>query len=447
MAVSTPVRCGDWLDQRTGRTAAPEAVKATRQGFWVVAAVFVVVQAGGTLPIPLYVLWQPRFGFGAGVLTLIFAVYAVGTLLALLLISPLSDQLGRRPALVSAIAISAVSIIVFLVANSVALLLVGRFLSGIASGIVAASATAALAELEPQGRLRRASLMATAANLGGLGLGALFAGIVAQYGHDPTELVFWIYLAALVPTFVALAVVPETVRRAASVQWRPQGLRVPANARSQFALVAGAIFCAYTLFGLFSSLVPSFLADSLHEHSHAIAGAISAAIFLIAVISQLLLRGLTPRTALSVAMSMLLISLALIELALWDGSLAVFLAGTLAGGLATGLAFMGGIATVNLIAEPEHRAQVAAAFLSCAFGGLAIPSVAVGLASESIGSKDATLYCAAVIGVLAVVALTAVRRGQAVSERPRTRSATSSATTAPTTRPPSLDGTKGEINA
>jgi hypothetical protein len=94
MAVSTPVRCGDWLDVRTGRSGAADSVTASRRGFWIVAVVFAIVQAGGTLPIPLYVIWQPRFGFGAGVLTLIFAVYAVGTLLALVLISPRSDELG-----------------------------------------------------------------------------------------------------------------------------------------------------------------------------------------------------------------------------------------------------------------------------------------------------------------------------------------------------------------
>jgi MFS family permease len=419
MAISTPVRCGDWLDLRTSRAATPAATRTTRLGFWVVAAVFLVVQAGGTIPIPLYVIWQPRYGFSAGVLTLIFAVYAVGTLLALMLISPLSDQLGRRPALAAAIAFSGASAGVFLIANSIAGLLAARFLSGIASGIVAATATAALAELEPQGRSRRASLTATAANLGGLGLGTLFAGIVAQYGHDPTKLVFWIYLAALAPTLAALTAVPETVHSPGNVQWRPQGLHVPATARRRFAVVAGAIFCAYTLNGLFSSLVPSFLAGSLHEHNHAIAGAISAAIFLIAVIAQLLLHRFTPRTALTVGMLMLLVSLGLIELALWDGSLAAFLAGTIAGGLAAGLAFMGGIATVNLIAEPQHRAQVVAAFLSCAFAGLTIPSVSVGLASQSLGTKHATLYCAIVIGTLAVTALTAIRHSQDVSEGTR----------------------------
>ena len=411
MATATPVRCGDWLDQRTTQRLEKPAAISRRRGFWIVAALFAIVQAGGTIPIPLYVVWQPRFGFNAGLLTLIFAVYAIGVLLALVVVSPLSDQLGRRPALAAAIVLSGSSAALFLLANSTAWLLPARFVSGVASGIVAASATAALEELEPNGRSRRASLIATAANLGGLGLGTLFAGFIAQYGHNPTKLVFWIYLAALVPVFLGLLVVSETVRPPANIEWRPHGIRVPANAGKRFAVIGGAIFCAYTLNGLFSSLVPSFLAGSLHEHNHAIAGAISAGIFLTAVVSQLALHNLSPRTALTFGLLLLLVSLALIELALWDGHLSVFLAGTLAGGLAAGLSFMGGIATVNILAEPKHRAQAVAAFFSCAFAGLTIPSVAVGLSSESIGTKDATLYCAIVIGVLATLALLAVRHG------------------------------------
>jgi len=411
MATSTPVRCGDWLDQRTNqRPVAPATTR--RRGFWIVAGVFLIVQAGGTIPIPLYVLWQPRFGFSAGLLTLIFAVYAIGVLLALVVVSPLSDQLGRRPALAGAIILSGSSAALFLIANSTAWLLPARFVSGLASGIVAAAATASLDELEPNGRSRRASLTSTAANLGGLGIGTLFAGIIAQYGHDPTKLVFWIYLAALIPALVGLLIVSETVRPPAKVEWRPHGIRVPANTGKRFAVIAGAIFCAYTLNGLFSSLVPSFLAGSLHEHNHAIAGAISAGIFLTAVVSQLALHTLSPRTALTFGLLLLVVSLGLIELALWDGHLSVFLAGTVTGGLAAGLSFMGGIATVNLLAEPQHRAQAVAAFFSCAFAGLTIPSVAVGLSSESLGTKDATLYCAIVIGALATLALTAVRRGE-----------------------------------
>src|SRR3954449_6504676 len=105
MSVATPlVRCRDHLDVSVG--AAPAA---GARGFHRVAAAFFALQAGGTLPIPLYVLWQQRFGFTTGTLTLIFAAYALGTLISLFGLAPLSDQLGRRPAMLAAIVLAALS--------------------------------------------------------------------------------------------------------------------------------------------------------------------------------------------------------------------------------------------------------------------------------------------------------------------------------------------------
>ena len=328
-----------------------------RRGFWAVAGMFSVVQLGGTLPVPLYVLWQGPFGFGNATLTLIFAIYAIGTLLSLLLLAPLSDQLGRRPALIAALGVGAVSTGLFLAADSVALLLAARFVSGIAAGITTATATAALRELEPGSRARRASLTATAANMGGLGLGPLLAGIVVEYGSDPLKLVFWIYLGLLVLALLGVLSSSETVARPERLVLRPRGLSLPEGARAEFAIAAGVVFCAFTVLGLFSSLVPSFLASSLHEQNHAIAGAIVAAIFLTATATQLVLFRVSPTDALSAGLLVLLVGLALIELGLWTGSLGVFLGGTVVSGLAIGLSFMGSVATVNRIAAPEQRGR------------------------------------------------------------------------------------------
>ena len=59
VAVIAKVECGNWLDTSPNETAA-EPVEKLRKGFWIVVITLVVVNAGGTMPIPLYVLWQPR---------------------------------------------------------------------------------------------------------------------------------------------------------------------------------------------------------------------------------------------------------------------------------------------------------------------------------------------------------------------------------------------------
>ena len=113
--------------------------------------------------------------------------------------------------LAAALGASALSTVIFLLAPDVEVLLTGRILSGLSAGLMTGTATAALSELIPAPASRRASLAATAANMGGLGLGPLIAGLLAQYASHPTALVFEAYLAMLAAAGLCLLFVPETV--------------------------------------------------------------------------------------------------------------------------------------------------------------------------------------------------------------------------------------------
>jgi MFS family permease len=400
------VRCGDLLATNLNE---PSPGASGEAGFWGVAGMYLLIQVGGTIPIPLWVLWQSKLGFGTGTLTLVFAIYTLGTLVSLLLLAPLSDRVGRRPVLVLAVALAAASTVVYLVADTVLLLFVARFISGAAVALTTAAGAAALRELEPGSRARRASLTTAAVTMGGLALGPLLAGVMAEYAHDPLRLVFWIYLALLVPALIAVLRTRETVPPDRRVAWRPGRIALPRD-RSAFAIAAATAFCAFTLLGLYSSLVPSFLRSGLHVRNHAVAGLIVSMIFVVGTITQLLLFRISPKQALTSGLLLLLVGLALIELGLWNASLAIFIGGTIAGGLAVGLLFMGSLAIVNQIAEPERRAQVLATYFVCTYAGLAVPAITVGEATDSIGANKATLVCAIAIAVLALRALNALLR-------------------------------------
>jgi MFS family permease len=148
--------------------AAPRQV-----AFWLLALVLAVTMLGTTLPTPLYVIYQDRWHFSAAMVTVTFAVYAAAVIVTLLLAGRSSDQAGRRPVLAAALGASALSTITFILAPHVAALIAARILSGLSAGLMTGTATAALTELIPASDHRRASLVATAANIGGLGLGPL----------------------------------------------------------------------------------------------------------------------------------------------------------------------------------------------------------------------------------------------------------------------------------
>src|ERR1700689_714546 len=165
--------------------------------FWLLALVLAVTMLGTTLPTPLYVIYQGRWHFSAAMVTVTFAVYAAAVIATLLLAGRPSDLAGRRPVLAVALGASALSTVVFILAPGLGALIAARIVSGLSAGLMTGTATATLTELIPADAHRRASLVATVANMAGLGLGPLVAGVLAQYAPDPTRLVFEGYLAVL----------------------------------------------------------------------------------------------------------------------------------------------------------------------------------------------------------------------------------------------------------
>lgn len=365
--------------------------------------IFATLMLGGTLPIPLYTLWAPKFGFGALTTTLIFAAYTVGTIMALLTLANLSDQAGRRPLLLAAIASIAVSTTLFLVADSVVVLLLARLVSGVAAGVVTATATAALHEIDETAEGTRSVRTATLANMGGLGLGAILAGVLAQSVGDPTHTVFWVYLTLLVLVAAAAWLLPETVSQPHRPRLQIHRPVLPAHSgRARFGQAAALVFVAFSILGLFSSLVPAFLHDVLHEGNLAIVGLIVGSVFLIAATTQLALNPDRASKAWAVAPLILVAGLAGIEAGLWAQSLGLFLAGTAVSGVGVGLAFKGGITITHELADPEHRAGLTATLFLAAYAGLTIPTVIVGVLNQSMTARSATLIVASVVALLAL---------------------------------------------
>jgi MFS family permease len=367
--------------------------------------IFAALMLGGTLPIPLYTLWAPKLGFGPLTTTLIFAAYTVGTITALLTFAHLSDQAGRRPMLLAAIVSIVVSTGLFLLADSVVVLLLARLVSGVATGIITATATAGLHELDNSADGTRSVRTATLANMGGLGLGPILAGVLAKTVGDPTRTVFWVYLALLVPVVAAVWLLPETVTHPHRPRLQLHPPRLPARSgRARFAQAAVLMFVAFSILGLFSSLVPAFLRDVLHEGNLAIVGVIVGSVFLIGAITQLALNTDRARRATVAAPVILVAGLAGIEAGLWAQSLVLFLAGTAVSGVGVGLAFKGAITATHDLADSEHRAGLTATLFLAAYTGLTIPTVIVGVLNQSLSAKSATLIVACGVALLALVA-------------------------------------------
>jgi MFS family permease len=409
---------GSELDSDRRRPGFPDPPRSPGHalGFWVVVFAFLTVMAFTTVPTPLWSLYAQRDRFSSFTVTIVFAVYALAVALSLFLVGHLSDWYGRRRVLMPALALEILAGVVFLVWASLPGLLLARVLSGLGIGAVTATAMAWLSELRG-GSSPRTQAVATGANLGGLGLGALLSGALAQWVGSPLQVPFVVFVAALLLAWVALLAAPET--RPGSFprpRYRPQRITVPARSRGRFWAAALGAAITFAVFGLLTSLAPSFLAGTLHEPSHVLAGAVSFAAFAVAALAQILTASRPAHQVLRAAIPALLTGLGLLTVAVWlpSPSFGVFLAGDVVVGAGCGLMFKGAIATVSEISREEHRAEALAGVFLAAYVGLAGPVIGLGALTQ-IASTRVSLFVFAALLALGILAATRPLLGHGVN--------------------------------
>jgi predicted MFS family arabinose efflux permease len=338
-------------------------------------------------------------------LTLIYAAYVFGNLVALILFGGLSDRIGRRRTALPGIAVAAASALVFLFAGNIASLFIGRILSGLGVGVGAGTAIAWLAQLIADEDKSRATAIATSANFLGLALGALVAGLLAQYAPWPLRLPFIVYLVALLGAAALVWRTRETVSRPTDgAPLRPH-ISVPQSIRALFVAPAVAGFGAMALVGLYAALEPSIVAESLHQRSHALAGALFFELAVIVSVVIIATQWLSSRAAMLSALALMLPSVVLVVAAQAWGSMPIMIAATATCGVTAALGYRGSLQVVNEIASRDRRAELVSAYFVSAFCGNGLPVIGVGVVSVLANALAASMAFAGLIIVFAVVAL------------------------------------------
>jgi predicted MFS family arabinose efflux permease len=380
--------------------AVPTTV-ARRHGaaFWAVAFAFLIVMAFATLPSPLYGLYRVRDHLSTLTVTVVYAVFAGGTIAALILERVVVARVGRRGTMLGAVATMIVAAALLASWKTLPGLVVGRVLTGVSVGLAAGTATTYLIELrlrdDPNSSVVRARTIGTSVNVGALGVGPLVAGVLAQWTGRPLSLPYVVFIALGALALVGLAAAPETgaPSRHASATLAVARIPVPA---------AAATIAAFSASGLFAGLAGLFLATTLHRPSHALSGATLFLIFSAGVVSQLTTARLRASRVLALGMSSMVVGLALLVTAvrLSTPSLALFLVGGALIGAGAGLVFKGTTGIVLEAAAPEDRVAKTATLIIAVFVGLSIPVIGAGVAlSEGASAPDTVLGFAIAVAV------------------------------------------------
>jgi MFS family permease len=288
----------------------------------------------------------------------------------------------------------------------VPMLVIGRVLSGLSAGIFTGTATAAVIEAAPPAWRTRAAAIATVANIGGLGLGPLLAGVLVQYAPRPLQLSFIVHIALVVLAAASVVIAPETSAGRGSIGL--QRLSVPTQVRAVFTTAATAAFAGFAVLGSFTSVAPAFVSNVIGIGNHAAAGAIVCSLFASSAVAQLLAGRIPPRKAVALGCAILVVGTVALAAALHFSSLSALIAAAVIAGVGQGISFSRGLAALADHTPPDRRAEVSSTYFVVAYVAISLPVIGEGLAAQVWGLRTAGVTFALAVAALAAVCLVAV---------------------------------------
>ncbi|MBT1263568.1 MFS transporter [Pseudomonas sp. VS40] len=361
--------------------------------------------AASSAPTPLYHLYQEGLHFSAGMLTLVFGVYALSLLAALLTVGSLSDHLGRKPVIFAALLLDMLAMLLFINEGSVAWLIAARTLQGFATGMATAVLGAALLDTDRQ----QGPLVNSVAPLLGMACGAMGSSLLVEFAPLPTQLIYWTLLALMLLQALYVWRLPETVSRipGALASLRPT-LHVPPQARRALWLSLPVDVAVWAMGGFYLSLAPSLVRAATGSTSNLIGGGLVAVLTLSGALMIFTLRNRPADKVLRLGAGLLAIGVTLILTAVHSASLPLFFIATLIAGSSFGAGFLGALRSVVPLALPHERAGLMSAFYVLSYLAFCLPSLLAGNLIRSFGLIATTDGYGAVLILLAVGALIAL---------------------------------------
>jgi MFS family permease len=357
------------------------------------------------IPSPLYSEYQREWHFSSLTVTLIFAVYALAALLALLVVGRLSDSIGRKPVLIGAQLLLLGGFGVFLAADNQGYLLAARALHGAAVGSIAAVAGAALLDLRPQHGARIGRLTGLALN-SGMAAGVLGSALLGEFVPHPLIVPYLVAAIGVGATLAGTITMPEPLapanRKPLNLSIRP---RVPAAIRAEFTFTSVTTVVTWAVLGLYLSLAPALTEQAAGSRSLLIGGTVPAVLLGAAALAQLATAGASP-LHLAIGGDLLLGAglLASLGAVTAHSAWAIYLSAVVIGA-GLGPAFSGSLRHLSAVIPAAERGQVMSAYYLTGYLSNAVPVVLAGLAASRLGLK--TSYLAFGLAAVIICALAA----------------------------------------
>ncbi|MCF6387775.1 MFS transporter [Mycobacterium sp. MBM] len=332
------------------------------------------------LPAPLYGIYEANWHLSPLATTVVFAVYALAALAAVLVSGKISDVVGRKPVLVGALVALLVGLGVFLMADSMAMLLLARTIHGAAVGSIVVAGAAALLDLRPDRGVRTGQLSGVSFNIG-MTVAIIGSALLAQYAPHPLRTPYAVVAVVCLLIGVGLLALnePHTARTRGPIRIAKPA--VPEEIRSDFWFSALGAMASWSVLGVLLSLYPSLAAQQTHIDNLVFGGAVVATTAFAAALAQLGATRLPARYSAIIGdigmAASLLLTIPVLLTHRWQ---LVFVAAVLLG-VTFGLGFGGSLRHLSDVVPANRRGETMSAFYLLAYTAMAVPTLIAGWAA------------------------------------------------------------------
>jgi MFS family permease len=366
-----------------------------------------LVSASSSAPTPLYRLYQETMQLTPFWITVVFSVYVISLLAALLTLGGLSDYVGRKPVILAALLVNAVAMVLFAEASGLGDLILARAVQGFGVGIGTTVLGAAILDSDRD----RGPLLNSLTAFLGLAAGSMGSVLLLTLAPDPLHMVYEVLLVLTAAMAVLLWIMPESGLRkpGALASLRPQ-FSVPAQSRPVLLRLTPANTAGWALGGFYLSLMPTVVATTMHAASPWIGGIVVSTLMLSGAMAVALLRGWRARRLVVFGTSALVLGVAVSLLGIQQHLVAALFGGTMIAGVGFGATFSGTLRSLLPTAHPDQRAGLLSTYFVQSYLAFSLPAVAAGLSVPSIGLANVAYSYGAVVMLLAVTSLLAALR-------------------------------------
>lgn len=395
-------------------SALPSAETYRSARMFCALAIFVAL-LGSTTPSALYPLYVEHWSVGQGMVTAIFATYTAGALISLRFGGYLGLRLSEpRKLLAPAVAVSGLGALIMAFAPDIAFLFLGRFLAGLGTGAITGVATAAIYDLQSDGRRDHATAVATIAFTAGAAIGPIVSSLAIALGLAP-EIIAYVPIVLLSLLAIAGLRLSRWPTRGTGTKVRSskQSAQPAAGSMPGTFLVSVTVLSVTWMIGSTLMAVGSAtILSTFNLHSLALAGLLPAAFQLSGGTGQYLFARMAHRRAMIIGSLGLVASQVGLVVAMSVDWITLFAAAIPVSGIFYGAAFVGAVGFANHTIASHLRTTRMSNLYLIGYLLSSTPAVVLGFAADWVGMPNAFLLFSLSAIVLALLAAILSRRAR-----------------------------------